>query len=402
MKNYLILLIFFIVWHSNNFAQENKLYQKGVAFLTRAEFESAEKILDSAIIVNPSDSKLYLNRGIANFKQIKYSDAENDFQMAGGLGCNVAYLWLAKIYAEQNNPKSSLNYLNKYLESDIVPNPYKIFKDNSFKKIYQTNEWQDFISNFQPSEIQSAIIFAEQYLSKLDYKSASKLIESALMVNPESALLHEANAEIYEKEGNFALARLEIKKALDFDPENSNYLCKNAKYCYLQNDYSLAFTYYQKAIELSPEKFELFLDLSRTCLQLNKPDVTKNLSTEYLSYFPGDTSAVFLVARANFDLKQYNEVLKSMNLLINGNRPLAGWFRLRGMTYFETATYKYASYDLSMSLDLEPNNIDANFYLGMAENEIGNKELACYYWQRALKLGDSRAFDKIEKNCGTQ
>jgi Tfp pilus assembly protein PilF len=344
--------------------------------------------------------KIYLNRGITRFKQNNFSGAEVDLKKALDKNNSIAVFWLAKTFAEQQKPALALEYLKKYLSNGSVPNPNKIFKDESFKKIYGSIEWQQFISNFEPNEIQSAIINAEQNCTRQNYKPAHQQIDNALAKYPASSLLHSAKAEIYEQEGNFTLARFEMKKASDIEPLNVSYLSKVGDYSFMLNDFQSANNNYLKVYELSPEEFDILLKIARTSLKNKQFSDSKQMALDYLKYFPEDTSAIFLKAQADYGLKEYTGVLKSVNVLIEKNGPRAEWYLLRGMAYFETSTYKYASYDLSMSLDLSPNNTDANYFLGNCEYQQGNNSLACYYWQRALKLGDSRAFDKIARNCG--
>lgn len=393
-----IFILGFLSIESN--AQENYIYRKGLAFLSQKEFALAEKLFDSVIAGNPSNVKIVLNRGIACFYQSEYTKAEIDFISAAKSGNSLGYFWLAKIFAEQLKPGYSIKYLKQYLSNSVVPDPYKIFRDESLKKIYSSDEWQDFISNFQPDKIQTINNSIEQYLSKQNYLSAHQQIEQALITNPESAILYALNSEVYAKEGNLQLARSEIKKAVELEPENVDYIDKFAEFCYASGNFNIAYEYFQKAKELAPEKFEIELKLSRTCLQLKKTEEAKDLALDFLEFFPEDTSAIYLTAQVYFELQDYNETLKLTNALLQKHKPKAQWFRLRGMTYFTTGTYKYAAYDLSMSLDLEPNNKDANYFMGLAEFEKGNQKLACYYWQRALKLGDKRAFDKLSTGCG--
>jgi tetratricopeptide (TPR) repeat protein len=384
------------------YAQEINLLQKGTAYFSQGKYGIAETLFDSALIGYPNKAEVYLNRGISRFNQLNYSGAEADFKDAISLNNTSAYYWMAKLYAEQNNSKAAVNNLNLYLEKGKIANPVKLFKDESLKKIYNSNDWQDFISNFKPSEIQSSVIDADQLISKQNYALARTQTDKALSFYPNSATLLEKSAEIYEKMDNLPMARSEMKNAIDLEPDNSEYLNRIGDYCCRLTDYQAANTYYKKALEKSSAINDIPIKISRTNIQLNNPAEAKKLSSEYLSLFPSDTSATFVLANANFKLKEYSEVLKTMNALFKEYKPQASWYRLRGMTYYNTTTYKFASYDLSMSLDLEPNNAEANYYLGLSEFANGNNSLACYYWNRALKFGETKAYDKISANCDEQ
>jgi lipoprotein NlpI len=96
---------------------------------------------------------------------------------------------------------------------------------------------------------------------------------------------------------------------------------------------------------------------------------------------------------------RYLDALKYFNKLLEDDASQAKYFFARGMTYFQTKTYKFAAYDLSMSLDLEPDNAEANLYLGITSYYIGNEELCCYYLNRAKNFGEMTAITYLQKYC---
>ena len=77
----------------------------------------------------------------------------------------------------------------------------------------------------------------------------------------------------------------------------------------------------------------------------------------------------------------------------------AEYFKARGLTYYQTHTYQQAAYDLSMSLDLVPDDQKANYYLGLAQHSLGNEKMACYYMNRARKYGELKAIEFLQENC---
>jgi tetratricopeptide (TPR) repeat protein len=397
-----IFVILFLCGFLFCYGQKSDPFIEGMVYMQQHKLDIAEKSFDTAIEMSLKLEKSYLNMGIVRYWQGNFSEAADDFQKATELGNMDALFWNSKLYATQQIADKAVNYLEKYLETVEVSNPYKLFKDECFAKIYSSNEWQDFINNFEPNEIQLAVINSELFISKQDYNSAHHCLDLVLSKNPESDKPHEAKSIVYEKEGNLTLARFEMKKALDINPLNVNYIVKIADLELMMQNFEASNIYYKNAKEISPENFSLYLSIARTSLKNGNANDAKSNVSEYLNYFPDDTSALFLRARADFDLQSYTDVLKTVNRLMENNRPHADWFLLRGMTYYKNSTYKYAASDLSMCLDLDPKNLDANYYLGLSEYEKDNKQLACYYWQRALRFGDSRAFDKVAENCGAK
>ncbi|MBN2487073.1 MAG: tetratricopeptide repeat protein [Bacteroidales bacterium] len=401
MKRILPILIIAAL---NTFPSFNQVYDKqafllGSASLLNGKYEQAELYFDSALKQMPSDFRLVSGRGMARYYLGKTNLAIDDFKRATALGHAESWFWLAKCFGAMNKPEETILALEKYLEMDKNADPYQLFKDESIKKIHYSIQWQHFIAGFEPTSMQLAIASANKFMAIENFSEAHRQIENVLAVIPLSDLLHYTRAKIYEEEGNLSMARYETLKALDIAPKNYLYLLKLADIDFSMQNYNEAYKYYLQAKTDFPWQFELNLKISNTCLKLDKPIEAGKYAAEYLFFFPGDTAALFLGAQASFLLNDYLNVLRQMNALLKTAKPRAEWFKLRGMAYYQTNTYALAANDLSMGLDLAPLDAEANYYMGLAEIALNNKQRACYFFNRALQLGDVRALDFLGKNC---
>ena len=80
-------------------------------------------------------------------------------------------------------------------------------------------------------------------------------------------------------------------------------------------------------------------------------------------------------------------------------KPRAEYYKARGLTYYQTRVYDQAAYDLSMSLDIIPDDAETNLYLGLAEKNRGNSKTACYYLKRAKDYGSKEAVGYLTSYC---
>jgi Flp pilus assembly protein TadD len=108
---------------------------------------------------------------------------------------------------------------------------------------------------------------------------------------------------------------------------------------------------------------------------------------------------MLLLGRADYEMGNYLSALKVFNKLMETEAPRADYYKARGMTYYKTRIFESAAYDLSMSLDLSPNDPETNLYLGLAEKSRGNNEMACYFLQRAKNFGSIEADNYIKTYC---
>ena len=110
-------------------------------------------------------------------------------------------------------------------------------------------------------------------------------------------------------------------------------------------------------------------------------------------------SLVFLGGELAYAQGNYVDALKYFNDLLERDQSKASFFKARGLTYYQTRIYKQAGYDLSMSLDLDPDDPEVNYYKGLTENALGDTYKACYYMQRALRDDYLPAKEYLDKHC---
>jgi Flp pilus assembly protein TadD len=137
---------------------------------------------------------------------------------------------------------------------------------------------------------------------------------------------------------------------------------------------------------------------AKTAFLAENFDLASEEISLYLKYFESE-EAFHFAGQISYASGNYFNALKYYNRLMREAKPNALYFNERGMIYYQTGAFDLASKDLSMSLDLEPENAETNLYMGLAEYYRGNTRGACYYWNRAKENGDKKAVEYLKQYC---
>ncbi len=338
----------------------------------------------------------FLYRGICYYKSGNYQEALPDFVFASEHKQPEAYLWRARTYVVFNNFDEAVNCLKKYLQEAPVLEIEDVKKDTVFKKLYTSEAWYEFLENYRLSAAQDIINEAEYFAGRQKYNEAHNLIES-YSGNQDIRLIF-YNSRLFAAEGNTELAINELNRGLAAYPDHVILLRQKAGYLMQLKNYSEAYGILTKIQNSIPEDFNLRYSRAEAAYYSGNLTDAKNDMDLYLKYFNNE-EAIFLAGEIEYASGRYLSGLRYFNKLLENNASSAAYFKARGMTYYQTNTLQPAAYDLSMSLDLVPDDAEANYYLGLTQNLLGNKKMACYYLKRAKKYGDLRAVEYIQKNC---
>lgn len=337
-------------------------------------------------------------RGISLYRLQRFTDAKYDLQFASKSGFAEANLWLARIEVHFGQFNDAAYYIEKYLRNAKHPEISQIKKDSVFRKLHDTDAWfslwqKDLITD--ESKIHEEVNF---YMNKKDFEQAHEKIESNLGKEYDDAYLYMLNSEVYFQEEINQLALNEINRAISLQPENAELLERKVRYLVQLKLNDKAVEIITKLLENDPGDFSLRFMRANAAFGAGNYELAEDDNTIYLKYFD-EPDAKFLMGRILYEETRYLEALKYFNKLLESDTSQAKYFFARGMTYYQTKTYKFAAYDLSMSLDLEPDNAQANLYLGIAKYHLGDNKLCCYYLKRAKNFGELSAISYLQKYC---
>jgi tetratricopeptide (TPR) repeat protein len=344
------------------------------------------------------EGRIYLFKGMAQYCAGDMQPARTILLKAKESGLPEADIWLAKIAMAQNQPDKAIDHLKLYLNTTSATHAESVWNDSVFFPLRGSDGWFDLVEFQSQNPIGELKADVGYYLEKQNYKEAHNAVNRMRPANNhESAEMHVLFSQIYSGEKAYQLAINEINQALVLKPEEHEYL--KLKYNYLTalgKSYE-AISILNMLLQRFPEDFELRKERVITALELNDFETAAEDMDILLKYFPTAENR-FLKGKIKYGNGNYLDALKEFNYLIKEGKPRADYFKARGMTYYQTRTFDQAAYDLSMSLDLVPDDGETNYYLGLSERRRGNTTLSCYYLSRAQEYGELRAREAL-KDC---
>jgi tetratricopeptide (TPR) repeat protein len=337
-----------------------------------------------------------LFRGIAKYKAGYYQQALDDLSLAAGLDQPYAFFWMAHCYVFLADFSESISCLKKYLQLSPSPNIPELKRDTVFRVLHSSDAWFGLWQQDWRTASQETIDEAQFLAEKQNYTGAHSVIEKNL--NEGSIELYLYNSRLYADENNMELALNELNRALEFDPDNLDLLRQKADFLMQTKNYKEAYTLLGKILTIVPEDFPSRYLHAAAALYSGNISAARQDITLYLKYFDSE-DAIFLAGKIAYTGGQYLEALRYFNQLLERNTANAQYFKARGMTYYQTRTLTQAAFDLSMSLDLVPDDAETNYYLGLTQDLLGNKKMACYYLNRAYRYGEPKAYNYTQQNC---
>jgi Tfp pilus assembly protein PilF len=399
MKTFFIGLIF-ISSLANSQQPEDALMIDAFGKYQGGAYKDAVEAFNSLLTEKTKDEqKLKLFKGIAEYKLHNYSASIADLKPLTVIKSNPeADVWLARSYAAAGDKQNALLCIEQYLRQSQDPFIEEINNDSVFSILYNTNEWFDLWQKDWLSDTQKAIRDAAYYLHKQDYDQAHQVIENEIAKGGSASRLIAFNAKIYDQGGNTELALNEINKALSVEASNLSFLEERAGFLNSLGKFSDEVDDLTLVLARNPENFNARLKRAGAALNSKQLDLAKRDIQLYMKYFNSE-DAIYLAGKISYASEEYLTALKYFNQLMNKQNPDVLYYRARGLTYYQTNLYDLAASDLSMSLDIEPNNAEANLYLGLAEYYKGQNKSACYYWKRAKNFGELKAIEYLQKYC---
>lgn len=396
-KTELIIWAFLCMLFSELNAQENNNLLDAYGFYYSGNYTQAipafDRLIKENISIRPVD---LLFRGISKYQTRSYEESLSDLVTASLQGFPEGYLWQARAYTELGKYSEAVSAIHNYLRNSSEIRTENITSDPVLRKLNNTDEWDELWRTRNNSETEEIIAEAEYLANKQKYQEAHNLIESSF-ADKEIELLF-CDSKIYEREGNIELAINVLNKGLKNNPGNRSLLYQKALYLISLKKYEEAYTILTELLTSTPEDFPLRFKRAGAAFSAGNLDIAKSDIELYLKYFSTE-EAVFLAGRIEYASGRYLNALRYFNDLLEDDTSNAEYFKARGLTYYQTHTFQQAAYDLSMSLDLVPDDPEANYYLGLSQHSLGNEKMACYYMNRAKKYGELKAIEFLRENC---
>ena len=394
-----IFYIFLLIISQLSFAQQGiVLYNQSLVLVQKQQYNSDANKINKAIL-EYNDSYILQTAIDINIYAKRFEQAKN---IANQLIEPEKFLAFAKIYVGKELYDSAYFYMQKYLKSSNKKPEFILKNDSILVKMSSSKQWRLLWSK---KWYDSLYIKLDKLESQVKYgDAANAIIELMSLKNLYTTnwRIYYLLSEGYQRIGANKQAINQLIKALEYKKDDFN-LIKKLSFLYAQNnEYGKAANFLEKAYKLRPYQIDLLPQIAKFYLKSSQTDKTIKFLTIYLKYNDSDKQVKYKLAEVYYIEGKYLEAIRTINQLMSEKQIQDNYkyFTLRGKAYFHTNSYKNSYYDLTMSLDLNPNQPELYRIIGQSAYLIGHKQEACLYWQRSYETFHDQNSKKMrDKLC---
>lgn len=393
------LLLTLLLFTVQGFGQKDH-YLAGRACMVDEMYDSARFFLEKALEENPGNAEIYYQLGITYFTLKNYPAARDAFYETEKRRKGMGSFYLAKSEIRLSHPQQALKYLRIHLSSRYKMRESDILLDEDLSTLEGSPGWQELWDekrwySSRDREFQDAMFLKSQD----DYLEAINMLNMLEKQGYKKSLVQSEKAAIYRDLGNLKASESSLKSAVKSDIRNLDALQQLAVMQTADGDADEALEGFNKVIRQDPARFDAYLQRAEAYSQME--DLSSAIADMelYLTYFPENDSAIYRKGLIQFRHGKYLDAIQSFNRSLALNQGEASYYYARGLTYAATGTTRYAEKDMSMALDLDPNNGEIWFEKGKLDDQLGNSQSACHCYQKAYQYGIFEAGDLINKRC---
>ena len=402
LNNFKIIWILLFIVSNNASAQRlpEADFLKGLSMYERGLRDSSLLYLKKSLEKDDDNPDIHFYMGKVYFEMNNISESIIQLQIVEKKQKAKASFLLSKAYARQGDTEKSIQYLDIHLKSKYKLPESKIFLDTDLQKLEQDKRWIEYWkSNHSYSAMDKTLAEAKYLVKSKDDIEAINILSEGLKKGYSKPPLLALRAEIYFELENMNLALDDINKAIKADKRNPDLYALRGEIYMQEEKYKSALEDFNIVLKFSPEKFNTYPRRAIAAQKSGFMDIAKNDMNFFLGYFPEDDNGWYQFGEIYKLEGLYFDALKCLNICLSLNNTMAEYFLSRGETYFYTRTYKYAGNDLSMALDLDPYNAKAYYYKGQTSLKLGDKDNACFCFEKAYEYGMKKAYNEMIKIC---
>lgn len=393
------LLLTLLLFSVQGFGQEDH-YLAGRACMEDALYDSAVFHLEKALQQNPGQTGIYYQLGISYFTLKNYPAARDAFYETEKRRKGMGSFYLTKSEIRLSHPQQALKYLRIHLSSRYKKSESEILLDEDISTLQGLPGWQELWDEKRwyssgDKEFQEAMFLKSQG----DYLEAINQLNSLEKQGYKKSMVLSEKAAIYNELGNLKASRSALKSAVKSDVRNLDALQQLAVMQIADGDAEEAVEGLNRVIRQDPARFEAYLQRAEALSQIDELNAALSDMELYLTYFPENDSAIYRKGLIQFSHGKYLDAIQSFNRSLALNKGEASYYYARGLTYAATGTTRYAEKDMSMALDLDPQNGEIWFEKGKIDDQLGNRESACHCYRKAYQYGIFEAGELVNKQC---
>ncbi len=395
----LTIILSIIVIIPGNAQKLNEAYLRAQAAMQQKQYAEVTREIQS-VFRNERTSAMYFTLGESYYSSNKYSDAVRAFVMADSLKTSPdAQLYIARAYAMTTQPAKSAEWLQKYLGQREKLTESELQLDPALEKIEHSKEWKTLWNKEWYNKVDRKIAEAMVLAKRKKYTEALNIIDVEIANNSSSAKLYALRAKIYEAMEQYEAAFESYNAAIRLRNNNSGYYADAAQLAVRIKKYDVALDDMNRAVRLDPYRLDLYLQRAAVFRMAGRYDEARDDLNFYFKYLPSDAKAIYQLGIAEIEAGNALAGIEYFTTLIDRDQTSADYYMARASAYIKTDSYKMANEDLSQVLDLNPKQSEAWLQKGIMQYKLNDTENACYYWRKALDLGNKDASGYIYKYC---
>ena len=355
--------LFFLITRNVNYAK--KLYQQGILYYEKAEYNQAIKEFSLAIRINPEYSLAYNSRGDAYYRLGDYEKSQQDSSAA-----------------IRNNPEDANAYY-----------------DRGFS-LYSIGEYNGAIIDYNQA-IKLNPEYANAYygrgLARYQIKENKKAIadfNQAIAINPKFASAYFQRGMIRREIGEKLKAIKDYDEAIKINPKYTEAYYERGKTHYALNQRHLGKKDFTKVIELDSKFVEAYVALADVYTDLGYPKQAYENYEKAIEMNPENAKAYIHRGKYRFKMRDIEGAIKNFNQAIKLDSTQSIAYNNRGNAYLELGKLKQAMADYSKAIELNSKYAQAYYNRGLLRTDLGRVPGAIEDFQKAADI----FLDKGEEN----
>ncbi|MBI9038630.1 MAG: tetratricopeptide repeat protein [Bacteroidales bacterium] len=236
---------------------------------------------------------------------------------------------------------------------------------------------------------------------KTDNKTETELTEIEILnnkinSNPDNAQFYNDRALYFINHNNDNEALGDIKKAIELDESNSDYYITLSNIYLYQGKVSNSLDAINKALELDTDKARIYLKLAEVHLILKEYQTTHENIEKALELDPINPVAYFINGYSFLEEGDTNLAIRNFQEAISQDQGYLDAFYYLGMI-FSDKNDKLAVEYLNNALEIEPDNVEVLYLLGLFFQENEETEKAIEIYDRILKIDENNKYANYNK-----
>ncbi len=397
MRVFFIILSLTVVLPVNG-QKPNEAYLRAKAAMMQRQYTDAGREILS-VPETERTAAMYLTLGESLYLSGKYNEAVRFFVTADSIkNSPEAELYAARAYAVMSQPAKAVEWLQKYTGQRDKLSESELQLDPALEKVEHSKEWKTFWDKERYSATEKKAAEASVLIKRKKYTEALAILDNEI-ANRSSADLYALRAKAYEAMGLYEPAYENYRTATQLRTNKPEYFSDAAQTAVRLKKYDAAIDDMNRAVRLDPYRLDFYLQRAGVFRAAKRYDEARNDLNFYFTYLPSDVKALYQMGVAETEAGNTTAGIEYFSMLIDKDKTSPDYFLARANAYIKAGNYGPADEDLSQVLDLNPGLSDAWLKKGIVLHQLNDFENACYYWRKALTLGNKDASEYIYKYC---